>query len=189
MFIFNISHRPLGCLVWLGRLQVFSLLRNTSCTLNGTGHYWLLLKIIVSITPYLVTSNNIVRNGSLRSIVVFRERSKFSRVWFWGLRIRFLRSRSQTCESTQLRVTRVFFSLIIISQLQTFTGLLFYALCWEDWSLTITTSVQCLCRHWTLLVSTQIIVSIQIFLVSSYVFFEKEVVFHSNINILQARSL
>ena len=40
--------------------------------LKGSGHYWKLLKIVISIKPFLVASNgellivlNIVRNGSL----------------------------------------------------------------------------------------------------------------------------
>ena len=47
---------------------------------KGSRHHWYLLKIIISIQPYLVTSNgerlivyNIVRNGSLRSNVVFKK--------------------------------------------------------------------------------------------------------------------
>ena len=53
---------------------------NSSNSLKGTGHYWLLLKILVSIKTYLVTSNgellivwNIVRNGYLWMNLVFEK--------------------------------------------------------------------------------------------------------------------
>ena len=54
---------------------------------KGTGHYWWILKIIINIKPYLVPSNGerLIEVGVSKS------------------------------ESTQVRVTRVFFSIIIIS--------------------------------------------------------------------------
>ena len=86
--------------------QCFSLRANRQAPLKGSGPHWWLLKIIIGIKPYFVTSNgeslvvqNIVRNGSLWSGVVFRERSNFPHIWFgdlklrtWGLEIKHLKA-------------------------------------------------------------------------------------------------
>ena len=69
--------------------------RPTINSIKGTGHYWYLLKIIVSIKTYLVTSNggwlivcNTVRNGSLWNNVVFEKEvichSNIKRLLAWN---------------------------------------------------------------------------------------------------------
>ena len=85
-----------------------------------------------------------MRNGSIWSDEVFE--NLISRPHILNLR-----SRNQASESPQLRVTRVFFSLLNISQLRRPSGSNFHMFVsfmhmwrnikWEDWSLTITKSV------------------------------------------------
>ena len=52
---------------------------------KGSGHYWQLLKILIGIKPYLVTSNEKQLPLKCQN---FRERRTFPRIWFRDLRFR-----------------------------------------------------------------------------------------------------
>ena len=121
---------------------------------KGSGHYWLVLKIIVSIKTFLLTINrgllivkNIVRNGSLWSKVVFEKEfsTKIFEFDFETSKLDFEVSKSSICKYTTLCDNGVIFLQL---RWPIFTGLLFCAYMnveiREDWSLTITKGVQCL---------------------------------------------
>ena len=91
---------------------------------KGSGHYWQLLKIIISIRPVLVTSNgqllvvwNIVRNGSLWSDVVFKKEVLFHEFDFETSDLEFEVSKSSIWWKHTTSCDKGVFSFIIISQI------------------------------------------------------------------------
>ena len=103
------------------------------------------------IKPYLVTSNrerlivqNIVRNGSLWSDVVFEKEVVFLKFRFWGLEIKHLKAHNFVWQGCFIFFSYLatpttnwalnFYRFVILCIMLLYTK-------WEDWSLTITKSV------------------------------------------------
>ena len=106
---------------------------------QGSGHYWWLLKIIIITKPFLIMSNgerlivwNIVRNGSFWSNVVFEKGVIFRKFYFETSDLEFEVSKSSIRKCTTLCDKGDFFFHYYLAvsttvRAQIFTGLLFYA--------------------------------------------------------------
>ena len=106
-------------------------------SIKGTGHYWYLLKIIINIKTYWVTSNGellivqtIVRNGSLWNDIVFWERGNFSLKYYKtsGLKLSIMRLKAH--KFALLAGTyffHYFLATLMTTWVQPFTDLFIYA--------------------------------------------------------------